>query len=169
MHHKRLIAVLCLALPLAVLPAACVTVPQYDATTDSAISAVQREIDGRLVTLISAAESTDPAVRQSASFARNAAFYDQVDSDLVALAMRMEAVQDRSTANLPQFFANLAQQMSNLKAAHKTDDIIPGPVVAITRKQLNANFAVLLTYELSLKGVASAGKASTTSTATATQ
>jgi hypothetical protein len=33
---------------------------------------------------------------------------------------------------------------------------------------LNAQFAVLLTYELSLKGVSSPSKSSTTSTATAT-
>jgi hypothetical protein len=105
---------------------------------------------------------------KKASYAASTQFYAKVDTDLTALELRMEAIPDSSTVKLPDFFTNLRAQLSNLQNAHQKDGHLVEPVLVVTRNQLNAQFAVLLTYELSLKGVTSPSKSSTTSTATTT-
>ena len=77
----------------------------------------------------------------------------------------MEATPDASTANLPIYFSNLRTEISNLRATHKEYGSLSSYALMATQSQLNSQFAVLLTYELSLKTVGGGG--STQSTATA--
>jgi hypothetical protein len=164
-HFRRYLA---LALAFAAL-ASCATAPQYDATTDSDISSLQKEIDTQLVQWIVDDRLGDADSLKNASYASSTQFYAKVDTDLTALELRMEAIPDASTVKLPDFFTNLRNQLLiNLKNAHQKDGHLVEPVLEVTRNQLNAQFAVLLTYELSLKGVSSPSKSSTTSTATTT-
>lgn len=151
-----------------ILLSACATLPQYDATTDSDISALQKEIDAKLVQWISYSRAADATIAQKGSYQANTDFYSKVDTDLTSLELRMEAVADKSTAKLPQFFENMRAQMKNLQDAHKADSTLKEIVITPVRDQLNAQFAVLLTYELSLKGVSSNSSSSTKSTATTT-
>lgn len=155
--------------------AGCASVPQYDAVTDAAVTALQREVDGRLVALQSAAEriaagSTagvpDTDAQQILSYAANGAFYDTVEADLTALELRMEAVQDPSTANLPQHFQTIRTMLANLRQLHRAQNGLGARAIGITRLQMNAQFATLITYELALKGVAAPKQAATSSTAT---
>jgi hypothetical protein len=148
--------------------ASCVTAPQYDATTDSDISSLQKEVDTQLVQWIVADRLGDADSLQKAGYAASVPFYARTDTDLTALELRMEAVPDKSTEKLPEFFGSLRTQLANLQNAHKKDGHLVEVVLVVIRNQLNAQFAVLLTYELSLKGVSSPSKSSTTSTATAT-
>jgi hypothetical protein len=164
-HFKHYLA---LTLAFATL-ASCATAPQYDATTDSDISTLQKEIDTQLVQWLVDVRLGDADSLQKASYASSTQFYAKVDTDLTALELRMEAIPDASTVKLPDFFTNLRSQLLiNLKNAHQKDGHLVEPVLVVTRNQLNAQFAVLLTYELSLKGVSSPSKSSTTSTATTT-
>ena len=158
---------LALALAFAAL-ASCASAPQYDATTDSDISSLQKEIDTQLVQWIVDDQLGDADSLQKASYASSVQFYAKVNTDLTSLELRMEAIQDSSTVKLPDFFTNLRAQLDNLKNAHQKDGHLVEPVLKVIRNQLNAQFAVLLTYELSLKGVTSPSKPSTTSTATTT-
>jgi hypothetical protein len=159
----------CLPVALAfALLASCATAPQYDATTDSDLSSLQKEIDTQLVQWLVDARLGDPDSLKKANYASSVQFYAKVETDLTALELRMEAVPDSSTVKLPEFFKNLHTQLDTLQTAHQKDGHLVEPVLVVTRNQLNAQFAVLLTYELSLKGVSSPSKSSTTSTATTT-
>ena len=161
-HHY-----LALALAFAAL-ASCASAPQYDATTDSDISNLQKEIDTQLVQWMVDDRVGDADALKKASYASSTQIYAKVDTDLTALELRMEAIPDASTVKLPDFFTNLRTQLTNLQNAHQKDGHLPEVVLVAIRNQLNAQFAVLLTYELSLKGVTSPSKSSTTSTATTT-
>ena len=156
-----------LALAFAAL-ASCASVPQYDATTDSDISSLQKEIDTQLVQWMVDDRLGDPDSLKKTSYASSVQFYAKVDTDLTSLELRMEAIPDASTEKLPDFFKNLGDQWKNLQNAHQKEGHLVEAVLVVTRNQLNAQFAVLLTYELSLKGVTSPSKPSTTSTATMT-
>lgn len=148
--------------------ASCTTTPQYDQTTDSAISSLQKEVDLQLVQWMTYKKVGDADSLQKASYKSNIDFYSRVDSELTSLELRIEAVPDRSTEKLPTFFDNLRQQLSNLEKTHQQDGTLSVIVLTPIRNQLNAQFAVLLTYELSLKGVSSGSTSSTDSTATKT-
>jgi hypothetical protein len=164
-HFKHCVA---LGLASAAL-ASCASAPQYDATTDSDISSLQKEVDTQLVQWMVDDQLGDPDSLKKASYASSTQFYAKVDTDLTALELRMEAIPDSSTVKLPEFFTNLRTQLLiTLKNGHQKDGHLPEVVLVATRNQLNAQFAVLLTYELSLKGVTSPSKPSTTSTATTT-
>jgi hypothetical protein len=148
--------------------ASCASVPQYDATTDSDISSLQKEVDAQLVQWMVDDRLGDADSLKKASYAASTQFYAKVDTDLTALELRMEAIPDDSTVKLPDFFTNLRAQLLNLQNTHQKDGHLVEPVINVIRNQLNAQFAVLLTYELSLKGVTSPSRPSTTSTATTT-
>jgi hypothetical protein len=164
-HFKHRVA---LALAFAILASCATPPPQYDATTDSDISTLQKEIDSQLVQWIVDDRLGDADSLKKASYASSTQFYAKVDTDLTALELRMEAIPDSSTIKLPDFFTSLRTQLTHLQTAHQKDGHLVEPVLVVTRNQLNAQFAVLLTYELSLKGVSSPSKSSTTSTATTT-
>jgi hypothetical protein len=152
--------------------AACASIPQYDAATDTMLSGLQSEIDAKLVEWVSDVRSSDPAVRAKAAYGANVEFYNKVDADMESLELRMEAVPDASNRNLPQYFINLRQFIDNIKTAQQalgaqSPPALLGPgAVTQTRWQVAAQLAPLITYELTLKGVASPGKASTSSAAT---
>jgi hypothetical protein len=156
------------SLLLLVLASCASTPPQYDATTDADISNLQKEVDSQLVQWITYDRIKDAASLEKGSYQANVAFYAKVDSDLSALELRMEAVPDESTKKLPQFFSNLQQQFMNLQNAHQAEKNLKEVVLVPIRNQMNAQFAVLLTYELSLRGVSSPKQSSTESTSTAT-
>jgi len=161
-RYRKLSVVLVIGL----LVSGCVSAPQYDATTDSDISSLQNEIDSELVQWTSLAQAGDAASLQKQSYAQNTSFYDKVDSDLETLELRLEAVQDPSTANMPQYFSNIRAQIANLKALHEKNNNLDALTLKGIRPTMNLNFAILLTYELSLKGVASNNSTATSSTAT---
>lgn len=152
--HGGILLPLCSVILLIV--AAC-TAPQYDSKADTSISDLQSKLHRTIDGWISG--STDP------TFNKNIAFYDDVDSSLKGLELRMEATPDASTANLPVYFSNLRTQLSNLRATHKEYGTLSEFALRATQNQLDSQFAVLLTYELSLKTVGGGG--STQSTATA--
>jgi hypothetical protein len=164
-HFKHRMA---LALAFAILASCATPPPQYDVTTDSDISTLQKEIDTQLVQWMVDDRLGDADSLKKASYAASTQFYAKVDTDLTALELRMEAIPDSSTLKLPDFFTNLRTQMTSLQTTHQKDGHLVEPVIHVIRNQLNAQFAVLLTYELSLKGVSSPSKSSTTSTATTT-
>jgi hypothetical protein len=158
----------------AILLASCVSVPQYDATTDTQLSALQSEIDSKLVEWATDVSSPDPGTKAKAGYSKNVDFYNKVDTDMESLELRMEAVPDASNHNLPTYFTNLRQMLTNLKGAQQQLEQQNPPAylsaggLTATRWQFAAQFAPLITYELTLKGVASSKSATTKSAATAT-
>jgi hypothetical protein len=131
--------------------------PQYDSKADTSISDLQSKLHRAIDGWISGSTK--------AAYADNIAFYDDVDTSLKGLELRMEATPDASTANLPIYFSNLRTEISNLRATHKEYGALSPYALKATQSQLDSQFAVLLTYELSLKTVGGGG--STQSTATA--
>jgi hypothetical protein len=148
--------------------AGCASAPQYDQTTDAAIGNLQKEVDSQLVQWISDQRENTDASKKDASYAQNEKFYDKVDTDLTSLELRMEAVPDASSSKLTKFFDALYQQINNVRDVHQKQGNLSAVAITATRNQLNTQFAVLITYELSLKGVSSPTKSSTESTATTT-
>jgi hypothetical protein len=153
--------------PLCVL-SSCASPPQYDAQTDTQLTNLQKEVDSKIVTFISDERLGDPASLKDASYTLNVKWYNQVDTDLETVELRMEAVPDPSTANLPQIFNNIRTALIvNVQTAHQKKGNLGIVDWTATRNQLNVQFAVLLTYELSLKSVgASSSSPTTQSTAT---
>ena len=158
----------------ACLLSSCVTVPQYDATTDASLSSVQSEIDAKMVELSYDVRSKNPADNAKATYAQNAAFYSKVDTDLESLELRMEAVPDASNKNLPAIFGGIREMLTNFENTQQQLDAEQPPrlmaagTIQTTRNQFNAAIAPLITYELMLKGVSSPKTADTSSTATKT-
>ena len=124
--------------------------PQYDSKADTAIGALQSNLHGQIDGWIS---KSKPAT------------YDTVDTDLKSLELRMEATPDPSTANLPIVFSNLSTEITNLKNTHKQSGTLSEFFLRATQQQLDAQFAALLTYELSLKTVGTGGTTQSTATA----
>lgn len=153
---------------LPILTTSCAGAPQYDATTDSDISNLQNETDTQMVKMISLYQQGDAASLESASYPNNVAFYNKFNVDITSLELRMEAVPDASNANLPQIFANTRTQMQSISTADKKGDFNSDIAWTASRNHLNVDFAILLTYELSLKGVSSPSSSSTHSVATKT-
>ncbi len=123
-------------MPLVFLVTGC-TAPLYDEQTDKEITALQREVDSRLAALSD--------------------FYDKADSDLVILRTRMLASADPSAAKLAPVFDNLAASIADLRKVHEAQGRLGATALVAIRNQLNAQFSILLTYELALKkGAASA-------------
>jgi hypothetical protein len=149
--------------------ASCVTPPQYDDQADTQITNLQKEVDSQVVKFISDARQGDAVSLKDSSYLQNIKWYNQVDVDLTSLELRMESSSDPSTANLPQFFDNLRTEFSKIQKDHQGKGNLNVVVWTVSRGQLNAQFAILLTYELSLKNVksSSASSPSTQSTATA--
>jgi hypothetical protein len=140
--------------------------PLYDATTDTMLTNLQKEFDSRIVQLIADAETpNDPAATKDGSYAQTAAWYGKLDTDMESVELRMEAVMDPSTANLPQIFALIRKTLTELQADHKAKQNLNVFVWTSIRSYVNVQFATLITYELSLKN---GGSPSTQSTATAT-
>jgi hypothetical protein len=131
--------------------------PQYDSKADAAISDLQSKLHGQIDGWISKSKP--------ASYTKNVAFYDGVDTDLKSLELRMEATPDPSTANLPIIFSNLSNQITTLRKTHEETGTPTEFFLLATQQQLDAQFAALLTYELSLKTSGPMG-ATTQSTAT---
>jgi hypothetical protein len=107
-------------------------VPQYDATTDSDISSLQKEVDTQLVQWIVDVHLGDPDSLKKASYASSTPFYAKVETDRTALELRMEAIPDSSTVKLPEFFTNLRTQLSNLQNAHQKDGHLVEPVLEVS-------------------------------------
>jgi hypothetical protein len=164
----QVLRALCICLAAALLIAACATVPQYDQTTDANITSLQKEVDSQLVQWITYARIGDADSLKKSSYSASIDFYNKVDTDLTSLELRMEAVPDPSTAKLPLIFENFRTQINNLRTTHQKDTNLSAITYTALRNQLNAQFAVLLTFELSLKGVGSTSTSSTESTATKT-
>ncbi len=154
-----------LCLPLLIL--SCAPPPQYDQQTDAQLTALQKEVDSRIVQFISDGRAGDAASLKQGGYAQNIDWYNNVDSDMTSVEMRMEAIPDPSTANLPAFFDNLRTELAAVRKDHQAKGNLSPIVWIVTRSQLNAQFAVLLTYELSLKKGGSPGATSSTATATA--
>jgi hypothetical protein len=133
--------------------AACAS-PQYDSQADTSISSLQKEIHSQIDAWIS---GTNPA------YSDNVKFYNTVDTDLSSLEIRMEATPDPSSANLPTVFSNLKTELASMQSVHKKQSRLSSFYLHATQNLFDAQFAVLLTYELSLK---TTGSGSTTSTAT---
>src|SRR5690348_17298358 len=145
---------LILSLCLVLLVPACAA-PLYDEQTDREITALQREVDGRLTAWITLARSHDQTPVDKLSYRQNSEFYDQVDTDLTVLRTRMLASADPSAAKLVPVFDNLAASIGDLRKAHEAQDRLGAAALVATRNQLNAQFSTLLTYELALdKGTA---------------
>lgn len=162
------LSALCCAFLISIFVISCASVPQYDAETDNQITTLQKEIDSQIVKFIGFSRQTDAASKTKGSYSQNIDFYNKIDTDITSLELRMEAVPDPSTKNLPQIFNNLRKQIDNIQDAHKTKGNLPEVVWTALRNQLNAQFAALLTYELSLKGVGSPSSSTMQSTSTAT-
>ena len=133
----------------------CASAPQYDSKADAAISDLQSKLHGQINGWISGSTPID--------YTKNIKFYDELDTSLKGLELRMEATPDPSTANLPIIFVNLSTQIANLRSIHKQGSPT-GYYLKAKQQQLDAQFAALLTYELSLKTVGSAGATQSTAT-----
>jgi hypothetical protein len=155
MPYKPKLRHLVLIVSLVLLDAGCAA-PLYDEQTDKEITALQREIDSRLVALITLSRSHDKNSAEKASYAQNSDFYDKVESDLTILRTRMLASADRSAAKLAPVFDNLAASIADLRKVHEMQGRLGAVALVATRNQLNAQFSILLTYELSLKSGAGA-------------
>jgi len=156
------------------LVAGCASLPQYDSTTDTNLTSLQKEIDWQIVEWTSDANSTDATTKAKLLNSNNIDFYNKVDTDIESVELRMEAVPDASNQNLPQYFTNLRQMLTNLKAGEQGMEALTpssnlsSTSLAATRWQFAAQFAPLITYELQLKGVSSPKKAKTSSASTDT-
>ncbi|MBF0480441.1 MAG: hypothetical protein HQK81_02450 [Desulfovibrionaceae bacterium] len=160
-------AVLCFISLAALLLSSCAA-PQYDSITDAQISSLQKEVDSQMVQFITLSRQNDQDSIKKGSYSQNIEFYNKVETDLTSLELRIEAVPDLSTSVFPELFAKMRKGVENIRQAHQKNGNLPDIVWTPLRTQLNSGFAVMLTYELSLKGVSSPSKPTTTSTATVT-
>jgi hypothetical protein len=125
--------------------------PPYDDQADAQATALQKEVDSQIVKFIADGTEGDAASLADESYASNVKWYNQVDTDLMALQLRMAAAHDKSAAKWPNFFAALRQQIAAVQADHKAKGTLNPIVWIATRDQLNSQFAVLIAYEVSLK------------------
>jgi hypothetical protein len=166
--HIPQFSLICVAMALCGSTAACVSAPQYDDTANTELTNLQKEVDSQIVQFISDARQNTADSLKDSSYTQNIKWYNSVDTDTTSLELRMEAVIDPSTANLPTIFDNLRTQMSNIQAVHQAHTNLPVIFWTPIRNQLNVQFAALMTYELSLKGTSSSSSPTTKSTATTT-
>jgi hypothetical protein len=134
--------------------------PSYDDDAYKKLTNLQSEVDLQIQKNIRGA-GTDGDYTQKTT----TDWYSTVNSDLDTLENQMEGSGDPSTANLPVIFQNMRIQLDNLEVVHKTHGRLPPTFWSLSENQLNSQFAVLITYELSLKN---GGAAATKSTATTT-
>jgi hypothetical protein len=162
-------------LAVGLLVAAC-TAPPYDEQTDRLISALQSDVDGQIVMLISldhritelsgatsdASRKVLAEARAKAGYEANAAFYDKLDSQLTSLRLRIDALPNEATANIDRSIdelrANLLSDQGSLRSVHQQQGILSESYLVNERKLLNAQFQALLTYELVLKTGGPPGK-----------
>src|SRR6516165_3898984 len=102
-----------LAASIWLLVTACSTL-QYDSSADSAITKLQTTIHLRISNWISG------AVSQTYTSPENLKFYDQAETDLKALELRMESIPDPSTEKLPIIFSNIMQILESMRNVHKS-------------------------------------------------
>jgi len=144
---------------IAFLICSCTTAPQYDAKADTDIGNLQSKLHLRINNWISGSK---PVTWSN----DNISFYDDIDNMLKSLEIRMEATPDPSTANLPIVFSNLSAEITSLKTLHMQQGKLSEAYLRAKQQQLDAQFAALFTYELSLKTAATGGGGATQSTAT---
>jgi len=149
--------------------------PQYDSAADKAITDLQHKIHLQMDNWISGVAPRGygfkPQSRPNAGppVPPNIKFYDDVDTDLTALEIRMEASPDPSTVQLPDRFSGLKANIAALKQYHIKE--CPGPrdedcksmsfVKGLQgmQKLMDIDFANLMRYELTLKSGTGAGTA----------
>jgi ABC-type transport system involved in cytochrome bd biosynthesis fused ATPase/permease subunit len=144
----------CLLLSVLMLAASCSTL-QYDQTADSAITKLQSTIHLKINNWIS---GVSPLAYTNAD---NLKFYDQAESDLTALEQRMESIPDPATQKLPIIFSDISQLLSSMRTLHQKKGTLSSYYLQATQAQIDAPFAALLTFELSLKAGTGAGSQST--------
>ena len=150
--------------------------PPYDEQTDRLISALQSDVDGQIVMLISIdhriaelGTATGEAGRKALADARakagydaNAPFYDKIDSEITSLRLRIDALPNEATPKLDRSLddlrANLLSDQGSLRSVHQQQGVLSEAYLLNERKLLNAEFQALLTYELVLKTGSSAGQ-----------
>jgi hypothetical protein len=148
-----------LGLPiLGVLTMGCATI-NYDQQADQQLTSLVQAINQQYITWENQAISSKQKVQYDSKF------YDQIESGIASLEVRMEASQDVSTPKLTSAFNQLFAEVESERNQHKQYPL-DAPYCHAERLILNVQLAALLTYELSLKGNNSA-TGSTSGTATA--
>lgn len=159
------------ALLLAGLVALAGCAPTYDELADQSIADLQHKVDAKIVQLISLdrriralpGPSTPAAARlkDGASYAANVDFYDDVDSSLTSAQMQVDRSPDLATSKVDQVFKDLRAMLvdgpaagsppTSMQAVHAAQDGLSEPFLRSTRAQVNADFAVLMQYEATIK------------------
>ena len=144
------------------------SVPQYDSQTDQLITSLQTDTDSLLVHLISLDQQiaslsgkTDKTsiaalavARSSASYASNSSSYNKINVDFLALKTRVDAEPNASTNHLDKALQDISDNLfgsGSLENQHMADNVLSAAYLTPEQKILDAQFSVLLTYELVLK------------------
>lgn len=126
----------------------------YDEQADQQLTSITQETNQQFTTWESQAAAKTPVVYDTK-------FYDKVEADLKTLEIRMEASQDPATQNLVPVFASLIDQIDQLRKLHIAQKTFADvPFLQAESDLLNAQFAALITFELSLKPNAASGSSS---------
>jgi hypothetical protein len=152
-----------LAVALAAALGACGAVT-YDDQADTQLTALTQALNLQFLTWANQVEGTPPKPA-----AYDASFYDKTEAAIMTLQIRMEASQDKATQTLIPIFRSLYSQVEQLRQLHiKQKTFADGPFLRAELDELNAQLAVLLTFELSLKPSATSGSPSSTQKSTST-
>ncbi|MBU1689682.1 MAG: hypothetical protein KJ958_15090 [Gammaproteobacteria bacterium] len=130
-----------LALVLALSASACTVrlIADYDAATDKAVTALQREVETFFVKLANTAGTT------AADYSRHRDFYERIKVDIAAIEVRV-AAKPRNELTLEQIKL-LRDSLSKLEEIHK-EGIRDSKLVEHLRGQFNTAFVAILKLEL---------------------
>lgn len=151
------------------LAAAGCSAPAYDEETDRLISALQSDVDGEIVMLISLdrevarlSARTDDLSRKAlaeakanATYEANIKFYNKIDTELNSIRLRIASAPSKAGQSighsLDELDQNLLSPKGSLRSEHEMRGTLPEVYLRIERGALNQQFQALLAYEQVLK------------------
>jgi hypothetical protein len=147
----------------------------YDPATDKSIADLRKKVDDKILALISddqkiarlgsrqdkASQKLVAEAKENASFEKNRGFYNEVDSDLTGLQMRIDGTPDLSTQKVDSLIKDMrlilldppprGQDPTSMQAVHEAQDRLGASFLRSTRAQVDVLFATLVKYELTLQ------------------
>jgi len=124
----------------------CTTV-NYDSQADQQITSITTEFNQQMLSWESQAGATPPI---PATY--DAKFYDKLEADITTLRIRLMASQDAASNLIVGDISTLQDDVEKLRQFHiKQKQFAVASFIEAERREINVQFAVLTTFELSLK------------------
>jgi hypothetical protein len=126
-------------------------VPKYDLTTDQQLTKLQKDIDSQAVQLIAASNSKHADIKKLGEYGENVKSYNQIEVDMLAVQMRMQAQSIDSKTWINENFEAIRTNIENQRKKHEADGHLNADYVQAFRNINNTRFISLFTYEQVLK------------------